>query len=163
MSNLGEPWTSGSFAERTRALLAEHASALADALTYFDRHAAVWAAQTDRHVVTHGEPHRGNTMETPDGLRLIDWETARKAHPERDLWRLVQEDPNVVAQYEAAVGRQIEPELLDLYSLWWDLCDVALYVADFTETHEDTEDNRVGWQGLVEHLDPSRWSKALGR
>ena len=64
----------------------------------------------------------------------------------------------MVGYYEQAAGRGLEPELLDLYALWWDLSDVALYVADFTAPRSDTEDNRVGWQGLVEHLDPRRWS-----
>ena len=33
-----------------------------------------------RMVLTHGEPHPGNTMRTVDGWRLIDWDTALVAH-----------------------------------------------------------------------------------
>ncbi|WP_432843998.1 phosphotransferase family protein [Dactylosporangium sp. CA-092794] len=36
-------------------------------------------------VLTHGEPHPGNTMRTGGGWLLIDWDTALLAAPERDL------------------------------------------------------------------------------
>ena len=158
LSRLDQTWSTGPFAEPTRALLRANSAELANALERFDAQARRWSAATDRMVFTHGEPHCGNTMTSDGVVRLIDWETARVAHPERDLWRIAREDPSMVGYYEQAAGRGLEPELLDLYALWWDLSDVALYVADFTAPHPDTEDNRVGWQGLVEHLDPRRWS-----
>ncbi|MPZ79263.1 MAG: phosphotransferase [Actinophytocola sp.] len=43
----------------------------------------------------HGEPHRGNTITTPNGVVLIDWDTTLIAAPERDLWALVGEDPRL--------------------------------------------------------------------
>ena len=40
-------------------------------------------------VVTHGEPHAGNVVHAKSGPMLIDWDTARWAPRERDLWSLV--------------------------------------------------------------------------
>jgi spectinomycin phosphotransferase len=40
----------------------------------------------DEWVVTHGEPHPGNILRTPGGLRLVDWDTVRLAPAGRDLW-----------------------------------------------------------------------------
>ena len=54
--------------------------------------------RTDAEVVlTHGEPHPGNTMRTEDGWRLIDWDTARIAPPERDLWSINPGDGSMLA------------------------------------------------------------------
>ncbi len=86
----------------------------------------------DRMVLTHGEPHPGNTMRTPDGWRLIDWDTALISHPERDLWLL--------EETEGAL-----PWLLDLYRLRWRLNDVAEEARRFSGDHTGTEDDAFGW------------------
>lgn len=158
MANLDQTWSTGPFGERARLLLAEHAIALKGALDRFDTMVADCGTEGDRHVITHGEPHWGNTLVTAGGLVLVDWETARRAPPERDLWRIVAEDAAAAARYVNAGGGPLRADLLSLYALWWDLCDVSLFVADFSSPHTDTEDNRIGWQGLVEHLNPDRWS-----
>ena len=40
-------------------------------------------------VVTHGEPHPVNVMQTDAGRVLIDWDTVAIAPPERDLWMVI--------------------------------------------------------------------------
>ena len=45
-----------------------------------------------------------------------------------------------------------------LYRRWWDLCEISLFVAEFIQPHEETEDTRVAWAGLQRFLDPARWS-----
>ena len=115
-------------------------------------------AEHNRFVVTHGEPHRGNTIFTADGVVLIDWDTALLAPPERDLWTLIDEDETIAADYSTLSGRSLDDRALQLYRLWWDLCEVSLYIADFRRAHDDTEDTRVAWQCLEKYLDPSRWS-----
>ena len=59
-------------------------------------------AQPARTVLTHGEPHPGNTMLTASGWVLIDWDTALAAPPERDLWSLDPGDGSVLDAYADA-------------------------------------------------------------
>ena len=79
-----EPWGPGPYAAPTQDLLARHADALLAALDRRDALAAAAAARPERWVVTHGEPHRANTITTPDGPVLVDWESSRLAPPERE-------------------------------------------------------------------------------
>lgn len=109
--------------------------------------ALVSAADPGRAVLTHGEPHPGNTMRTADGWLLIDWESARLAQPERDLWRLGDTVP-----YTAATGIEPVPELLELYALRWDLSDLGYEVARFRVPHTGSAADDQSWQllrGLV--------------
>ena len=112
-------------------------------------------------MVTHGEPHRANTITTPDGEALIDWETAKLAPPERDLWMLMDGDPTIAEEYATRTGIGLDTNAVALYHLWWDLCEIALYVTAFRSPHDDTEDTRVAWAGLERSLDPTRWDAHL--
>jgi len=56
------------------------------ALAELDDTAVAAAAMRRRVLLTHGEPHRGNLIWTPNGLRLLDWDTVAVGFPERDLW-----------------------------------------------------------------------------
>ena len=158
LGDLDTLWTSGPYAEPARALLRPHTDDVGRALRHYDELAGVVAEQRERMVVTHGEPHRGNTIATASGIVLIDWDTVLIAPPERDLWSLAGEDPSILADYEAATGTDTDRASLDLYRLRWDLTEVAMFVGDFRCEHDDTEDNRVAWSGLSSALDPSRWA-----
>ncbi len=94
-----EPGIGGPYAERARQLLLAHAADLEKLTAAYDVLAARIAARPERFVVTHGEPHAGNVMLTPDGLVLIDWDTARLAPPERDLWTLAEADESLLDRY----------------------------------------------------------------
>jgi spectinomycin phosphotransferase len=155
----GDPsaWRAGPFGERAGTLLARHAEALRGALDEHDRLVAGVHERPDRLVITHGEPHPGNTIVTSSGVVLIDWDTVRVAPPERDLWSLVREDPAVGAAYTRATGVVVDPDVLRRYGLAWDLTDISLYVAELSGPHDDTEDTRMAWRGLEVHLDPQRW------
>jgi thiamine kinase-like enzyme len=157
MNDLDRPWTDGPYGELARRRLREHVDAMHAVLERFDELAAEVTAQTDRLVVTHGEPHRANTIATADGVVLIDWDTTLLAPPERDLWMLVREDPKVADAYADRTGVVPDQEVLDAYRLWWELTEVALYLAEFRAPHEETEDTRTAWQGLTTNLDPARW------
>jgi len=76
-------------------------------------------------VVTHGEPHGGNTMLTADGWKLIDWDTALLAPRERDFWHLGDEGTTA----------------LDLYRLRWDLTDLGIYVNRLRAPHTGSADD----------------------
>jgi spectinomycin phosphotransferase len=70
---------------------------------------------------------------------------------------LIGEDPVIAEEYAARTGVVVEPVVVQLYRLWWDLCEIALYITEFRAPHIDSEDTRVAWRGLREHLDPTRW------
>ncbi len=158
---LGEttpPRDGGPFSTRARSLLVSHADAVALALDAYDGLVAAVRGRNAGLVVTHGEPHRGNMIFTSEGVAMIDWDTTLLAPPERDLWALVDEDPRSADDYTLRSGRSLDPAALRLYRLWWDLCEVSLYVAQFREPHVDSDDTRAAWTGLTEYLDPSRWA-----
>ena len=161
MANLSEPWSAGPFAQSAHELLQRHHRSLRRALVAYDDLVRAVRAESKPLVISHGEPHRGNVIVTPSGPLLIDWDTTLLAPPERDLWSLVSEDPNVRPHYEQTAGRALDDTALRLYSLWWDLCEVALFTDDLRRPHEDTDDTRTAWQGLQEHLDPTRWADLI--
>ena len=153
LADLDEPWEGGPYAERASGLLRERAASVRGSLASYDRLAAAALRDSSTWTVTHGEPHARNVMRTQDGLRIIDWDTLLFAPPERDLWMLVGSAADPVAErYAQVTGHRVDQALLDLYALWWDLCEVAMYVAVFRSAHEDTEDMRVSWGGLQESI-----------
>ena len=56
-------------------------------------------------------------MRTPDGWKLIDWDTLLVAPPERDLWSLDPGDGSFFEAYRAATNVAPDPSTLDLYRL----------------------------------------------
>jgi hypothetical protein len=155
MSDLDEPWAAGPFAEPARKLLATHVDRLGVILRRYDRLAAEVAGRPERLVLTHGEPHRGNTITTADGVVLIDWDTTLVAPPERDLWSLADEDARVLDDYRQRTGNTPDVESLTLYRLWWDLAEISGYLSLFRSPHRETEDTRLAWDSFVGYLDSS--------
>jgi len=108
LADLAGRWDSGPFGEPARLLLARHATSVQRVLEHYDRLVAAANGRPERMVLTHGEPHRGNTITTDDGFVLIDWDTALIAPPERDLWAFADEDRQVLDDYTARTG--VTPE-----------------------------------------------------
>ena len=108
--------------------------------------------------MTHGEPHRANVIvEAKDELRLIDWDTTRVAPRERDLWMVLDDELTGWDEYAAVVGDvSLDAEALELYRRWWDLADIATFVAVFRRPHEDDENTAATFAGLRGYLDDSR-------
>ena len=155
LAALTETWTTGPYGEPTRMLLARDRARLAAALSTYDRLAEATEAAADRKVLTHGEPHPGNLIRTASGWRLVDWDTALVAPPERDLWLLDPGDGSVATTYTEMTGRPVHPEVMDLYRLRWALTDVALYVSGFRAPHTGSSDDDASWsylQGTLETL-----------
>jgi len=153
------PWGPGPFAEPARALVAGHAPAVRAALARHDRLAAAARGRPERMVLTHGEPHRANTMTTPAGPVLIDWETALMAPPERDLWSMAAEDDRIPQDYAARTGVEPDPDALALYRLGWDLTEVAGYADLYRRPHAETEDTAHAWgyfEGYLEAVSSAR-------
>ncbi|MCY1137535.1 aminoglycoside phosphotransferase family protein [Actinoplanes sp. Pm04-4] len=142
LNDLEGPWTSGPYAEPARQVLSRHAARITAWLQDFDNMAADVAPATDW-VVTHGEPHPGNVLKTPTGLRLIDWDTTRLAPPERDLWMLTpamigappHPDDGLLAHYEHRTGRTVSRRTIAFYRLWWILADLAVYTTELRRPH----------------------------
>ncbi len=158
LDDLQSPWGPGPFGVPGRDLLDRHAAAVRTAIARFDELVQAVAATPGRTVLTHGEPHRANTIDTTEGVVLIDWDTALLAPPERDLWMLSDGDDAIAARYTDRTGTAVVDDALRLYRLRWDLAEIALYVAELRRPHTDTADTRAGWDGLREYLDPARWA-----
>jgi spectinomycin phosphotransferase len=137
------PWRGGPFAEPARAVLAEHAQALAGALGRFDALVAEVSADGRPLVITHGEPHPGNLLQASTGLLLVDWDTVGLAPAERDLWWL----PDTAA-YTGRTRRAVSRAALELYRLRWTLDDVSTFLAEFRAPHRRSADAEVSWAGL---------------
>lgn len=150
----GEPAADcGPYAEQTAALLAGHAAPVGRVLARYDELAALARAEPSRMVLTHGEPHPGNTMLAADGWRLIDWDTALVAPPERDLWSLDPGDGSAWAAYAAATGTAPRPELLEMYRIRWNLADIAVDVSRFRRPHRGTPEDDTSFRLLRETVE----------
>jgi len=152
LADPGERWESGPFGPGAWGLVVERGTALAGLVErYLDLVADVDRAAW---VLTHGEPHRGNTVLTATGVVLVDWDTCLLAPRERDLWMLAGEDPDIAGAYERRTGVALDPRLLEAYRLRWDLADVESCVRVLGAPHGDDEDARTAWAALRAVLDP---------
>lgn len=132
-------------------LLLAHATGVRRAFGRYETLVSAAVADPPALVLTHGEPHPGNTMRTDDGWRLIDWDTALVAPPERDLWDLDPGDGTLHAAYTAATGTALRADLLDLYRLRWDLSEIGVCLAWFRGPHGTSDDDEETW-AILEDL-----------
>jgi spectinomycin phosphotransferase/16S rRNA (guanine(1405)-N(7))-methyltransferase len=153
----------GPYSRSLAALLAEHRFVVDDMLAEYDDLVATARVQNDRVVLTHGEPHAGNTMRTATGWRLVDWDTALLAAPERDVWLLERGDGTACAAYTRATGFDVRPELLSLFRLRWDLGDLGLDIARLRAPHANTADDARAWEGIAHVLTRRRSGDAVPR
>jgi spectinomycin phosphotransferase len=158
-------WDGGPYAAPAGRLLRRHTERITEWLAAFDRLAERLRDTGPGWVVTHGEPHPGNLVRTPDGLRLIDWDTVEIAPPERDLWmltgalaRLAGEGPDgdgraALERYRIATGRAPAPAGLALYPLRWKLADVAIFVDELRRPHGAGADTAAAFSCLAGYLE----------
>ena len=147
----------GPYARATSALLAENAAPIRRQLARYDKIVMASRAQPSRTVLTHGEPHPGNTMLTSEGWRLIDWDTALLAPPERDLWIPLRDpgDGSILGAYAEATGVRPLPSMLELYRMRWNLADIAIDVSRFRKHHVGSLDDDKSWdvlRSLIAHM-----------
>jgi spectinomycin phosphotransferase len=145
LREVGHPWTGGPLAEPARALVAAAGGQVHRGLARWDR----WAdaiAKSAGLVITHGEPHPGNVMRTGartgdrgrTELRLIDWDTAGLALPERDLWLVATEAGEELRRYAELTGRAIDRDALAAYRLRWSLDDISSFARQLRAPHRPT-------------------------
>ncbi len=156
LDELDTPWRGGPWSEPTRQLLRRHETTIRRQLDELAGLAATTLATPERFVLTHGEPHPGNTITTDTGVVLVDWDTALVAPPERDLWMVAgpEQDQRVIDRYTAGTGTAIDPAALATYRLLWDVTDVALYAALLRDEHDDTDDVRESFTNLCRNNEP---------
>jgi spectinomycin phosphotransferase/16S rRNA (guanine(1405)-N(7))-methyltransferase len=146
----------GPYARPVAALIADNAAPIRRLLDRYDELVATAKRAPERVVLTHGEPHAANTMLTDKGnWRLIDWETARVAPLERDLWHLDPGDGEILDAYADATGVRPVAAMLDLYRLRWGLADLAVDVRRFRRPHRGTPEDDKSWEllrNVVQHL-----------
>jgi len=144
----GDDADCGPYARPAALLVAEHAAALRRLIARYDELVPQGRARPSRAVLTHGEPHPGNTMLTSGGWLLIDWDTVAVAPPERDLWSLDPGDGSILAAYAGATGVTPLPPMLELYRIRWDLSDIASGVSRFRRRHLGSPDDEEEWDLL---------------
>jgi len=145
----------GPYAQLLARLLTRHAAPIQRLLARYDACVLDAHAQPARAVLTHGEPHPGNTMLTAGGWQLIDWDTVLIAPPERDLWLLDPGDGTILDAYADATGVTPLPDLVELYRLRWLLTDVAADVSRFRRPHDGSIEDDKSWEilsSLIERL-----------
>ncbi|MFJ5985610.1 phosphotransferase [Lentzea sp. NPDC092896] len=117
------------FSADAREVFVAHTGVVRAALTELDELALLLP---DERVVTHGEPHAGNVIHTPQGLVLVDWDTVGLAPPERDLWLLDDER--------------------GFYSLRWAINDIAEFSEKLRAPHEQSRDAELTLHYFTETL-----------
>jgi spectinomycin phosphotransferase len=152
LGDLGRSWSGGPYSEPARQLLARHASLLGRALADFDELARE-AARSGPPVITHGEPHPGNTLRSAGRLYLIDWDTVGLALPERDLWDLFRADSREADRYAELTGRRVSAAAMRLYRMRWSLDDITLSLSEFRGPHEQNDDTELTWAVLAEETE----------
>jgi spectinomycin phosphotransferase len=155
IDDLGRPWGTGPYAEPTRALLDRAVDAVLGNLHRYDSLAGVLGRTTSTWVLTHGEPHSGNTLRAADGsLLLLDWDTLAVAPRERDLWMVFRPElaQDQSAYASAASETPINGDAMRLYKLWWELAEIAEYVGRFRQPHGDSPADRSAWEELGHYL-----------
>jgi hypothetical protein len=135
------------------ALLQSRASLIERSWNDFDIFASSLRRQSNRFVITHGEPHLGNVLRQGSDVRLVDWETARLSLPERDLWLVARRNPNAVDFYQRRSGRDLDEYALRMFELRWWLTDIALFLEDSISTTLSVEDRNASIHYLLAALE----------
>lgn len=141
----------GPFTGAVGALLRRCGPGVRDALRDLD---AVGPPDPARLVVTHGEPHPGNVVRASSGLVLVDWDTARLAEPERDLWLVAARTSlDVESLYRGLTGRPLDAARMRVRALRWDVVDVADHVRTLLAATAQDEDTAWQLEALTEVLE----------
>jgi spectinomycin phosphotransferase len=166
LDDLDHPWDGGPLSELARRELATHVDDVVASLRDLDRHAADEHAIDATVVLTHGEPHPGNLIQTPAGLALIDWDTVALARPERDLWMLAERDGDVVTAYHQLTGISLDPAALRAYRLMWAVTDVAAFTTQLRGEHRrdaDADNALAALRSIFDGREPAPFGSRVTR
>lgn len=157
LDDLDRPWNFGPFAGPTRRLLRSSSEDIHRRLDEYDRLVTAVRDGPTPWVITHGEPHRANVIRNrARGVLLVDWDTTMIAPRERDLRHVLDEERTGWDEYLSfgafAGPVALNEQAMELYRHWWNLTDIAIYVAAFRRPHTVTEDAAASWQHLTGYL-----------
>jgi spectinomycin phosphotransferase len=152
LAGLDRPWRGGRYSEPARRALSEAAPRLRAWMARFDALATELDGSDRTPVVTHGEPHPGNLIHSPDGLRLIDWDTVALAEPERDLWML-DGAPGALDAYVELAGHAIDHVAIEFHRLAWTLSDIASFTGLFRRDQARTTWAEAKWAAFLALVD----------
>jgi len=157
---LDQPWQGGPFGEPTRELIRSARAHIQALLDRYDELVPKVRAGRENWVVTHGEPHAGNVMTTPDGgIKLIDWDTVRLGAPERDLWMIA---PRGEGEWAAYGSSNVDPDAIELYRRWWALSEICEFTTVLRAAHLDDANTRIAWRELQNYLSNSSSQPTTG-
>lgn len=162
-TQLDEEWNVGPYASRAGALLRECLPGIRKLLQLHGMLTTQLLASDQPLVITHGEPHGGNTMiDNTRQVHLIDCDDIMLAPPERDLWLLLHighqrplstDNTPVLDAYQRTAG-DIEPRsaIIELMRADWHLQEISAYAHDFSQPHQDSDDLAAHWHTLNSYL-----------
>jgi spectinomycin phosphotransferase len=151
-----DAWAGGPYSLPACRLVGDARPVLRACLKRFTLLGAAVNGSISRWVVTHGEPHTAHVVRTPDGPRLVDWETLALAPRERDLREVLGasegEDPWYA--YVEAGGRPepLSPDTVELFALQWHLSVVTDHAVRFSRPHRGTADDQRCFAELEDGL-----------
>jgi spectinomycin phosphotransferase len=156
--DLDRPWRSGPYGEPARHRLNDALAAVERLLDHYLQLQKQLDADDTPWVVTHGEPHSANVLETPGGqLLLIDWDSLRLAPREREFRRYLYLDEAGLQAYAAASGTHaVRPWACELFRAEWDLHEIGWYASRLRADHADTPDARHALERLTDYLATER-------
>ncbi len=148
LREVDDEWHGGPLSEPARKALSRKASDVVDLLAQADRRAADLSKGSTDWVITHGEPHAANVMQTARSHVLVDWDTVAWAPPERDLWMLEMgaDEPTI---YVRATGHEVDRVARDFFRLVWDLADLAAFTNVLRSPHGESPDTLKAYDGLM--------------
>jgi thiamine kinase-like enzyme len=159
LKEMNQPWRAGPYSEPARAELRACHEVVQSTLVEYDALVRVTEGSSATWCLTHGEPNGENLVrDRADNWFLVDWESARIAPPERDLWEL---SHSVLARYQELAGSsQPRRDLLHLYELWYALAETSVYLLQFRTRHTHDDNMAESWQNYLRYL-PGRRSSSV--
>lgn len=158
------PWDTGPFGDPARSLFRAARPGLERLLETYDRWAARYENDDEPMVMTHGEPHTGNTMVTATGeVRLIDCDAMMAGPRERDLRLLLDashdgplglDNTAVIAAYRRGTGSAVAPRryVMDMLRAEWHLGEIGAYLANLSEPHGVDRDTVADWRAFTGYV-----------
>ncbi|MGW5363571.1 phosphotransferase enzyme family protein [Actinopolymorpha pittospori] len=161
------PWSRGPYAQAAYDLFTTSAPGIEELFTLQGHLVDRLRRAVDPWVITHGEPHGGNTMlDLAKEIHLIDCNAMMLAPRERDLWLLLYvghevpldvDNTEVLAAYQRGAGPFApRPFVLELFRAEWHLSEISGYLQEFSTLHGDSEDAANDWHYLNRYLPVTR-------
>jgi spectinomycin phosphotransferase len=161
LDHLDSPWTTGPYAEPARERLRQHLAGVRSLLSLYDDLTGQARGAESEWVLTHGEPVGPNLLRTRDGhLRLVDWDSVLVAPRERDLWELPRGD--ALTAYVDVTHCPVDDRRLRLYTAWYSLAEIAVYLAVFRAPHTGDDNDIISWTNYLRYLPTQEQWPELG-